>query len=312
MPPHFIGIDGGGTHTLALLADAAGTVLGRGLGGPSNIQAVGEEAALVQLDMAVRRAFEEAKLTRTKVAAACLGLAGIDLTEGLDVIHAWSERVGLANKVSVANDATLLLAAGTPAGWGLAVIAGTGSIAFTIDESGKDGRAGGWGHLLGDEGSAFQVVLQSLRASARFADACGPRTALLDAFVSRMGLKEPRDLIPAVYRREWDRAALASLAPVVFEVTASGDEVALRVMRTQADELARTAAAAVKNSALPAKDLPVALAGGVLLKSDAYQSRFLESLAGFGVTPGPVGLVEEPATGAVVLARRVMPKAVDA
>src|SRR5215213_914831 len=99
--PSLIGIDGGGTHTLALLADAAGTVLGRGLSGPSNIQAVGEESALVQLDVAVGRAFESAKLPREKVTAACLGLAGIDLTEGLDVIHAWSERVSLAHNVSV-------------------------------------------------------------------------------------------------------------------------------------------------------------------------------------------------------------------
>ena len=303
--PLLIGIDGGGTHTLALLADAHGTELGRGWGGPSNIQAVGVAAALAQLDVAVGRAFEVAKLTRSKVSAACLGLAGIDLTEGLDVIHAWSARVSLADKVSVANDATLLLAAGTPNGWGLAVIAGTGSIAFTLDESGTDGRAGGWGHLLGDEGSAFQVVLQSLRAAARFADACGPRTALLDAFVHRMGLKEPRDLIPAVYRREWDRAALAALAPVVFDAASAGDEVALRVLQHQADELARTAAAAVRNSNLPAANLPVALAGGVLLKSDAYRARFLESLAGFGVTPGDVGLVDEPAVGAVVLARRL-------
>lgn len=300
-----IGIDGGGTHTLALLADAHGVEIGRGLSGPSNIQAVGEAAALRELDVAVGRAFEAAGRSRSPVSAACLGLAGIDLSEGLDVIHGWSSRVGLAAKLSVANDATLLLAAGTPAGWGLAVIAGTGSIAFTLDESGKDGRAGGWGHLLGDEGSAFQVVLQSLRAAARFADKCGDPTALLDAFVTRMGLKEPRDLIPAVYRREWDRAALAALAPVVFEVAAAGDEVARRVMHHQADELARTAAAAVRNSTLPPADLPVALAGGVLLKSDAYRARFLDSLARFGVSPGAVGLVDEPATGAVVLARRM-------
>lgn len=305
MPNYLIGIDGGATHTRALLATADGVEIGRGLGGPSNIQAVGEESALVQLDLAVARAFADAGVSRTPAAAACLGLAGIDLTEGLDVIHGWSDRVRLADKVSVANDATLLLAAGTPAGWGLAVIAGTGSIAFTLDESGKDGRAGGWGHLLGDEGSAFQVVLQSLRAAARYADGCGPQTALLDAFVSRMGLNEARDLIPAVYRREWDRAALAGLAPVVFEAAANGDEVALRVMWYQADELARTAAAAVRNSALPTKGVPVALAGGLMLKSDAYRVRFLESLVGFGVLPGAVGLVEEPATGAVVLARRM-------
>jgi N-acetylglucosamine kinase-like BadF-type ATPase len=89
------------------------------------------------------------------------------------VILGWADRVRLAGKVSVANDATLLFAAGTPDGWGLAVIAGTGSIAFTLDAHGRDARAGGWGYLLGDEGSAFRVGLLGLRAACRAADGVG-------------------------------------------------------------------------------------------------------------------------------------------
>ena len=134
-----IGIDGGASSTTALLAEAeTGRILGRGTGGPSNIQAVGETAALRELNAAVAAAFVAAKLPRATVAAAALGLAGIDI-DGIDVIRGWSSLVGLAGKVSIANDATLLFAAGTPEGWGLAVIAGTGSIAFTLDRDGKDG-----------------------------------------------------------------------------------------------------------------------------------------------------------------------------
>src|SRR5436190_19784569 len=115
MPPSprslVLGIDGGGTHTVALLAEAAtGTVLGRGTSGPSNIQAVGVEAALKELEVAVAAAFQNAKLKRTKVAAACLGLAGVDLTEGLDIIRGWADAVSLAERITVANDATLLFA----------------------------------------------------------------------------------------------------------------------------------------------------------------------------------------------------------
>src|SRR6266540_4003216 len=169
-----LGIDGGGTHSVALLAEAAtGTVLGRGSSGPSNIQAVGVETALKELEAAVAAAFNTAKLTRSRVAAACLGLAGVDLSEGLDIIRGWADSVSLAEKISVANDATLLFAAGTPEGWGLAIICGTGSIAFTLDCNGKDGRAGGWGYLLGDEGSAWQVGLSGLRAACRAADNAG-------------------------------------------------------------------------------------------------------------------------------------------
>src|SRR5262245_29061567 len=180
-----IGIDGGASNTVALLAEAAsGRILGRGSGGPSNIQAVGEAAALRELNAAVGAAFKAAKLPRKSVAAAALGLAGIDL-DGTDVIRGWASLVQLSGKVSIANDATLLFAAGTPEGWGLAVVAGTGSIAFTLDRQRKEARAGGWGYLMGDEGSAFRLGLQGLRAACRAADKIGPPTKLLDTYLDK-------------------------------------------------------------------------------------------------------------------------------
>lgn len=306
-PDQVIGIDGGASHTLALLADnATGATLGRGQAGPSNIQAVGEEAALRELDAAIQRAFEDADTPRAKVAAACLGLAGIDVAEGQDVIRNWADSVDLAGELSVANDATLLFAAGTPDGWGLAMIAGTGSIAFTLDQKGKDGRTGGWGYLMGDEGSAFRVGLQGLRAACRAADRVGPATRLLDAYLAKLGTTEPRDFIPAVYRGAWDKAAIAGLAPIVLQLAVERDAVAGELVQTEARELARTAAGAVRNAGLPAGGVPVALTGGLLLRSDLFRGLFLDGLRSLGVTPHPVGLVEDPAVGAVVMARKLL------
>lgn len=304
-PDLVIGVDGGASHTVALVAEAAtGAVLGRGTAGPSNIQAVGEAAGLRELDAAVVRAFEAADTPRAKVAAACLGLAGIDVTEGQDEIRRWADAADLAGRLSVANDATLLFAAGTPEGWGLAVIAGTGSIAFTLDRAGRDGRAGGWGYLLGDEGSAFQIALAALRAACRAADGCLEPTVLVERFLNRMGLAAPIEIITAVYRGDWDRAAIASLAPEVLDAAAGGDSLASRIVSRQADELALTAATALKKLGLPLADVPVALTGGLLLQSDRYRELFLNGLRGNDVTPGRVQLVDDPALGAVVLARR--------
>lgn len=302
-----LGIDGGGTHTVALVAEAAtGTVLGRGASGPSNIQAVGVEAALRELEAAVAAAFQSANLPRTKVAAACLGLAGIDLTEGLDIIRGWADAVSLSEKITVANDATLLFAAGTPDGWGLAIICGTGSIAFTLDRNGKDGRAGGWGYLLGDEGSAWQVGLMGLRAACRAADDAGPKTKLLDVFLANLGTRDPRDFIPAVYRGVWDRASIAGLAPLVVEAAEAGDDVAHKLVVQQVTELARTAVAAVDANQLPRLGLPVAVAGGLIVRSEFYRMLFVEALRGFGLHPGCVQPVEDPALGAVVIARKLV------
>jgi N-acetylglucosamine kinase-like BadF-type ATPase len=302
-----IGIDGGASHTVAVLADArTGEPLGRGEAGPSNIQAVGVPAALRALDAAVGAAFGAAGVPRRAVAAAALGLAGVDLNEGPDVIRGWSAEVGFADRLSVANDATLLFAAGTPEGWGLAVVSGTGSIALVLDRHGKDARAGGWGYLLGDEGSAYRVGLLALRAACRAADGVGELTALLPALVARLGSADPRDFIPAVYRGTWDKAHIAGLAPLVQDVAATGDRVATEIFADQARELARTAAGAVAAGGLPREGVPVALTGGMVIENASFRDRFLEELRACGVTPGPIGLVDDPVVGAVVLARKLL------
>jgi len=303
--PLVIGIDGGATSTVALLAEASsGRVIGRGFGGPSNIQAVGEELALRELDAAVNSAFEAAGIAYRRVAAAALGLAGIDL-DGVEVIRAWADRGELAEKLSVANDATLLFAAGTPDGWGLAIVAGTGSIAFTLDPHGNEARAGGWGYLMGDEGSAFRLGLLALRAACRAADGIGPPTALLPALLAKLGAHDPREFIPAVYRGAWDKAAIAGLAPIVLDLAAT-DATAEAIFAEQTFELARTAAGAIANGKLPTNGVPIALTGGIILRSEAFRERFLHDLRNHGIRTGPIGLVHDPALGAIVLARKLL------
>ncbi|MBX3399195.1 MAG: N-acetylmuramic acid 6-phosphate etherase [Gemmataceae bacterium] len=300
-----LGIDGGGTSTRTLLASAAtGEILGRAEAGPSNIQSVGVETALRALDDSIDHAFAAANLPRASVGAIGLGLAGVDRQEGLDIIHGWAERRSVAERVRVANDATLLLAAGTPDGWGLAVIAGTGSIAFVQTPDGKVGRCGGWGYTLGDEGSAYVIAHRALRAACRAHDRVEPHTVLLERFVERMNVSSPPELIPAVYRGPWDRAAIAGLAPLVLDAAEAGDAVACRIVEDEVEQFARTAYGAIVNHDLPKAGVPVALAGGLLLNSDLYRELFLNRLGKLGFVPGIVTPVHEPAVGAVVLARR--------
>ncbi len=202
-------------------------------------------------------------------------------------------------------DAVLLLEAGTPEGWGLAVIAGTGSIAFGRDKSGRMDRSGGWGYLLGDEGSAYGIALAGVRAVARASDACAEETKLTKRILDFMGLSEPLQMIDAVYRGPWDRARLATIAPVVLAAADAGDAVASAIVSHEASELARTAAAAARKLSLPAAHLPLAITGGVILNSESYRRQFLDALANAGVDAEPVTPVEEPAEGAIRIARRL-------
>jgi N-acetylglucosamine kinase-like BadF-type ATPase len=124
--------------------------------------------------------------------------------------------------------------------------------------------------------------------------------------VARLGSADPRDFIPAVYRGTWDKAHIAGLAPLVQDVAATGDRVATEIFADQARELARTAAGAVAAGGLPREGVPVALTGGMVIENASFRDRFLEELRACGVTPGPIGLVDDPVVGAVVLARKLL------
>ena len=174
-PVRLLGVDGGGTSTEAWLAEPGGRVLGRGKAGPSNAKAVGLPAARQALDAAIRAAFDDAQVTPAPVDVACLGLAGFDRPDDRRLLAGWAEEAHWATRLVLANDGDLVVAAGTPEGWGIGVIAGTGSIAVGRTADGRTARAGGWGHLIGDEGSAYAVVLDALRLVARRADGREPR-----------------------------------------------------------------------------------------------------------------------------------------
>lgn len=307
----FLGIDGGGTRTVALLATPGGNgrwkILGRGESGPSNQQVVGIEAALAALECAAADAFAAAGLPRRGAAAACLGLAGAGRPDDQAVILDWARRHRLADTVDVIEDAALLPAAGTPDGWGVAVVAGTGSMAYGRSLDGRTARAGGWGHVLGDEGSGYAIAVAGLRAAARAADGRGPATPLTDRLLAAHGVNRAQELIGVVYPA-CDRATIAALAPMVLE-GADTDPVANEIVHHAAGELA-IAVAAVARSLKLGCSFPIALAGGLLDSSAAYRKRFVHALAAEGIIAEPVTVVTEPAEGAVRLAlARVRPLA---
>jgi N-acetylglucosamine kinase-like BadF-type ATPase len=261
---------------------------------------VGTERALMALDEAVKAAFATADLPRVPVASACLGLAGADRPDDQAVIREWAERVRLSDRVEVTSDAAILLAAGTPEGFGLVLIAGTGSIAFGRRADGRRERAGGWGHQLGDEGSAYTIAMSALQAVARAADGRGPATLLTERLLSRFGLSHPQELIAVVYRSGRDRQDFAALAPLVVEI-AENDAVAEQIVETGAQELALAGQAVARRLGWTGP-VPVALSGGLLLGSEDYRQRVLGALRALGIEPEPVKLVEEPAEGAIRLA----------
>jgi len=307
--PELLGVDGGGTSTTAWLADGEGRVLGRGVAGPSNIKAVGAEAAREGLDRSIRAAFADAGLEVGPVAVSCLGLAGFDRPEDRRWLDDWARATAWAGRLILANDGDLVVAAGTPEGWGVGVIAGTGSIAVGRSPDGRSARSGGWGHLFGDEGSGYSVALAGLRKVARHADGrAGDRPdpdPLSDRLCRALGVGGTSELVSAVYREGVDRTRIAALAPAVVAAAEDDPSVLAEILEPAGDELARMVAAAARRLGLGPGPLPLAMAGSFLLNSPPVSRVLIHRLVerGYEVQATPV---RDPVEGALALARRAL------
>lgn len=272
----YLGVDGGGSKTLAVIVDATGRERGRGMAGSSNHEAVGHEQALSALHAAVGQAASAAN-TELPLAAAWLGLAGVDHPG--DVAALLLQARALAKTVRVTNDAELLLAA-LPRGIGVAVIAGTGSIALGCNTQGESARAGGWGHVMGDEGSGYAIGRDALRAAVRGADGRGPATTLLAGILAAWELPAPEDLLERVYQ-PFDKTAIASLAPLVLSHADAGDQMARRIVTRAGRELALAVATVGRRLGFARDEdaLPLALGGGLLTRETRLRAMLLRALA---------------------------------
>ncbi len=302
-----LGIDGGGTKTVAWLGKIEGSgtdPIGRGAAGPSNPGVVGMSQAITTLGQAIDAAFDEAGLAPGLIPAACLAISGTERTAHREAMLQWAADRSLASSVRLVGDAEAVLAGGTRDGWGVALIAGTGSFAFGRDLAGLTARVGGWGYLFGDEGSGHALGAAGLRAATQQADGRGPATTLLPRILSKFELTEPRELVTALYDQQPARpTALADLAPLVTAAAEEGDEVALQIAGDAGAELARLVTATCSQLNLSSRTYPLAIAGGVLCNSPLMR-KFLEaSLTEQDCLAGEITLVEHPVQGAVELAR---------
>jgi N-acetylmuramic acid 6-phosphate etherase len=317
-PGEFVlGVDGGGTKTVAWLARVDHgeiQVVGRGEAGTSNPQAAGWPAALDNVQWAIDRALLAAQASRAPVRAACLALAGTGRDADRQRVETWAQRSGVSQRVLVAHDALPVLVAGTPGGVGVALIAGTGSLAFGRDAAGNTARAGGWGYLIGDEGSGYTIARQMLQAAAQAWDGRGPQTSLGDRLLAALGLTQPSQLVHAVYQRQQDRHALAALAQLAVDAAAEGDPVAAQIIGNAASELAAMCLSVANQLGFRpgASPLPLAFAGGLLIHAPQLREQVLDRLRAEAFPNVAARLVPEPVAGAVSLSAELVASGVGA
>jgi N-acetylglucosamine kinase-like BadF-type ATPase len=287
-----VGIDAGGTKTVGLLADDQGRIVAQARAGGATLPVHGE----AQVEAVLRALLADLGQIGS-VRALCAGLAGVDRHE--DIVREIFARIGYTGRLRVVNDALIALVAGSSSRLGIAVLSGTGSIAYGVDPSGHAARAGGFGSLLGDEGSGYWLGNHALRAVVRAADGRGPTTALTAAIFEALAVSSVEELIPLVYEQHLPRSVIASLAGRVERARAAGDAVAADLLGRAAQELV-VAAQAVARKLRFDKPHPVVLAGGVFHACPSL-ARMVTDRLGLPLAR-PATLDREPAHGAVALA----------
>ena len=296
---HVLGIDAGGTKTVCQLADGTGHVLAEARRGGANLQAVGE----LEVEKVLHEVMEEALGDHGVIPGAiCLGIAGVDRPDDARVVRSIMKRIGYKARVLVVNDALVALEAGAPDRPGVVVIAGTGSIAYGRNERNEAARAGGWGYVLGDEGSGYWIGRAALRAVLREADRRGPSTQLTARLLEYYGVTRPQDLIHQVYAATLRPAAIAALAQSVMSAFADGDQVAIGILRGAADQLESSALSVARRLDLVGLEFPFVLSGGIFRAVPWLEEELARRLPQASPRSRTLLLDVEPAVGAVRLA----------
>lgn len=296
---HVLGIDAGGSKTIALLADGDGRILADSRAGNANLQTEGE----LQVEKVLHDVIEQATRGRDLTPdAVCLGMAGVDRDTDYRVISGIMRRLGFRAKAVIVNDALIALVAGAGTNPGVVIISGTGSIAYGVSQRGVAARAGGWGPTLGDEGSGYWIGRRALEAVMRAADGRGSHTALTTLVLAHFSLARPEALVSEIYHQPEGRKAIASLAPIVDQARADGDAAAAEIMIAAADELTRAAASVIARLEMRGEQFPVMLAGSLLKHSEWLAAGVTQRMAEVAPRSTVAPLLHEPAIGAVRLA----------
>jgi N-acetylglucosamine kinase-like BadF-type ATPase len=298
---HYLGVDGGQSSTTALIANETGQVLGRGYGGPCNHVAAAEGSAkfFSAIGACLADATRQANLELNSIefAAACLGFSG-----GAEDKAAYTRELIRSRLYKITDDAEIALAGATAGEPGIIVIAGTGSIAYGRNAQQKSARAGGWGYIFGDEGGAFDLARQALRAALQQEEGWGPSTLLHPLLLEKTGAKTANELLHAFYAN-FDRTRVATFAPLVTQAAEEQDRRSLEILENAAAKLTSFAYGVHRQLFQPGECVPVAHIGGVF-ESPFMRRNFIQNIKKTtGCSAGPPRL--SPAEGALLLALRL-------
>lgn len=294
----FIGVDGGGSNLRVVVARDDLTVIGQAHGGTVNPSVIGREAAAALIQQKIQEAIQEAGLPPEHIRAAAVGIAGAAQEYAADWQVKMVREIFPAVLVIPSSDVEIALVGAHGQREGVLVMSGTGSVAYAVNAAGESRRVGGWGYLMGDEGSGYGIGNRALRAVVRAYDRRGAETSLSDAILKTLHLPDLYQLVVWLYNTEKPRPPeVAKLAPLVLEHAEAGDAIAQEIVAWGADELALHVRALIE---ILRMENPAIAFGGSLLTHPNPLSLALCQRLQLDTLPLPK---YPPVIGAVLLAR---------
>ena len=256
----FIGIDCGGSKTVAIAAYNDGKIIGRGVAGAANPLSVGPIRTVENIISAVNNSVYGIK--KPDIGKVYIGMAGgkPQMLKEIQKRLKLSTELHTADEIEVDHDLRIALHSGLPHGDGIVLIAGTGSAAWGVDPQGKEVLVSGWNHILGETGG-YELGIKAIIAATRYFDGRGEKTVLLEKIIEAYQLNTIED-VSIVIRNSTDSPRIASLAPEVMEAAKEGDNVAKRIIEEMIEEMNLSIKAAAHRAKIK-KDLKVVLVGGM-------------------------------------------------
>ncbi|MFF2157770.1 N-acetylglucosamine kinase [Paenibacillus chitinolyticus] len=278
---YVIGLDGGGTKTEALAIDLSGAELGTWTGGPGNPHAVTFATASAELGRLLTTVKDA--LPGRRCLAVCAGLAGVDTAEERSTMERYLTHTltGSAHEgvsLLIKNDAEIALKAALGSSQGIIAIAGTGSIIYAFDSEGNKYRAGGWGHLLGDQGSGYDIGLSVLQTVMKSYDGVLPATVLTEAVLQKHGIRDAAELRGIVYQPGVQKAQIAEHAEFAVRAAAAGDKLARQIIVRSAEDLADLVVA-LRNRHPELDRLKIGAAGSIFAYCPLFYDTFRVSVS---------------------------------
>lgn len=297
-----LGIDGGGSKTRGWAADRNGKVLAKVEKGPSNHHVIGL-VKFRQLILDMLDEFATWGLECSDLQFITLGLAGMDRQQDKVNIGTTLDELGLKGRYLLCNDAEIALAAGVGKLEGIVAISGTGSIAYGVNAQGECFRAGGWGHVVSDEGSGYYIARQALVRSIKAAEGLEQPTVLLTDILAFLQIASFDDLITFIYHPQTTKNQLAILSKVVANAAAAGDAVAMDILNDAADQIIALIEAVIARGFATAPEIKLVLFGSILQKISPIRERVIAKLQD---KADIICSEADPVSGAIMLALQAL------